>query len=76
MADKSDRWERLTEKPAEKPAFSARQSTESMREPVAERPHRRSRRHSRGRSSKTWYMIGVGLLIVLAAILAWQLFAT
>ena len=74
MADNTSRWDRVNEKPAERPAFSARQSTESFRQP-AHQPVRRSRRHTRGRSGKTWYLIGVIVLALLAGILAWQLFA-
>lgn len=80
MTDKSSRWERIDEKPVDKPAFSARQSTDAFRQPTAhaqERSHRRSRRHhSRLRSGRTWYVIGIGVLGLLAAILAWQLFAS
>jgi hypothetical protein len=78
MADNNSRWERLTEKPVDKPAFSARQSTESFRQPEGDRAHRahRSRRHGRARSGKIWYLIGIIVLSLLTAILAWQLFGT
>ncbi|MFN0130611.1 MAG: hypothetical protein ACKV19_28450 [Verrucomicrobiales bacterium] len=78
MTDKSSRWERIDEKSVDKPAFSPRQSTDAFRQPTTqERPHRRSRRHhSRLRSGRTWYFIGIGVLGLLAAILAWQLFAS
>jgi hypothetical protein len=77
MADNTSRWDRVNEKPAEKPAFSPRQSTESFRQPTQDSSRRsgRSRRHSRGRSGKTWFLVGVVVLALLAGILAWQLFA-
>ncbi len=87
MADKSSRWDQLKEKSTDKPAFLARQSTESYRrpdrpdpdQPHEHQPHhhqRRSRRYSKGRSGRTWYMVGVIVLVLLAAVLAWQLLAT
>lgn len=74
MADKSSRWDRIADKTGEKPAFSARQSTEAFHQPTAERPRRSRRHHSRGRSSRMWYLIGIAVLALLAALLAWQLF--
>lgn len=73
MADNNSRWQRLADKAGEKSAFSPRQSTESLRQPEHDRS-RRSRRHHRGRSAKTWYLIGIIVLSLLAGILAWQLF--
>lgn len=80
MADNTSRWDRVNEKPAEKPAFSPRQSTESFRQPAPDSPSRpsgsrRSRHHTRGRSGKSWFLMGVVVLALLAGILAWQLFA-
>lgn len=74
MADNTSRWDRVNEKPAEKPAFAPRQSTESLRQPEHV-PARRSRRHPRGRSGQSWFLVGVVALTLLAALLAWQLFA-
>ena len=83
MADDTTRWDRVKEKPADKPAFSARQSTDSFRQSESAAPgaarrssRRHHARHSRARSGKTWYTIGVIVLSLLAAILAWQVFGT
>jgi hypothetical protein len=75
MADNSNRWERIVDKPGDKPAFSARQKTDSFRRPEATRARKSRRQTKHGRSARLWWAIGVVVLTALAGILAWQLFA-
>jgi len=77
MADNSNRWQRLTDHSAGRPGFTARQTTEALRQPVAKPAGgRKSRRRSHARSGKIWWYVGLLLLLLLAGILAWQLFFT
>jgi|GEM_PF-2152366 len=75
MADNSNRWQRITGNPGDKPSFAARQSTDALRRPSRDRD-RKSRRRTHGRSTRTWWIVGVLLLCILTGLLAWQVFFT
>jgi hypothetical protein len=72
MSDNSTRWQRVVSQSDEKPRFQARQTTGDMPR------HRRTRisgtRSHRVERAKRLYILGVFVLLSLAAVLAWLIF--